>query len=80
MAGPARRAGPGSFYLQNGQGQQPDAATLVAAAAVVANTPSINAARLNKFAFISCSFKSRDGTSAEHTVSVGVQATSKVKQ
>ena len=46
-AGPTR-----SVYLQNGQGQQPDAATFVAAAAVVANTPNRTAARPNSFAFI----------------------------
>jgi hypothetical protein len=41
-----------SVYWQNGQGQQPDAATLVAAAAVVANTPSRTVTRPNSLAFI----------------------------
>lgn len=41
-----------SVYLQNGHGQQPDAATFVAAAAVVANTPNSTAARPNSLAFI----------------------------
>ena len=46
-AGPAQ-----SVYLQNGHGQQPDAATLVAAAATVANTPNSTAARPNSLVFI----------------------------
>ena len=81
--GPAtcKTAGPAqSRYLQNGQGQQVDAAKVVAPAAVVANTPSITAANPNNRAFMSCSFRSCGGTSAEHTVSVGLQATLKVKQ
>lgn len=43
---------PRAFYLQNGHGQQPDAATFVAAAAVVANTPNRTAAKPNSLAFI----------------------------
>ena len=52
----SNRAG-GEVYLQNGQGQQPDAATFVAAAAVVANSAVINAANPNNLAFMSCSFR-----------------------
>lgn len=52
----SNRAG-GEVYLQNGQGQQPDAATFVAAAAVVANSAIINAANPNNLAFMSCSFR-----------------------
>jgi hypothetical protein len=83
-AGPAASVPPGRprvGYLQNGHGQQPDAATFVAAAAVVANTPNRTAARPNSLAFIDChSFRTRDGISVGHIRSVGVEVDFKVKR